>query len=190
MMQPFLDYASNAWHTNFYKNLKTRLQAAQNKCIRFCLKLGDKNSITVKEIEHIKCLPIKLVPHHGINLDKSLKASASLNAFKHNIRTTIFGRDIKKSDRNNNFTTIYISIVSRSISIFCYFKLFAIFLIFSFSKEITMKIRLLQLSFCHPSHNFTFIYFLVFLVKLYILNSFLISKYFYGELNLCTHLPA
>ena len=47
MIQPFLDYASNAWHPNFYKNLKTRLQTAQNKCITFCLKLGNKKCITV-----------------------------------------------------------------------------------------------------------------------------------------------
>ena len=34
------------------------LQAAQNKCIRFCLKLGDRKSITVKEFEKINWLPI------------------------------------------------------------------------------------------------------------------------------------
>ena len=47
MIQPFFDYACNTWHPNLNKNLKTRLQAAQNKCIRFCLKLGDRKSITV-----------------------------------------------------------------------------------------------------------------------------------------------
>ena len=47
MIQPFFDYACNAWYPNLNKNLKTRLQAAQNKCIRFCLKLGDRKSITV-----------------------------------------------------------------------------------------------------------------------------------------------
>ena len=31
------------------KALKTRLQSAQNKCVRFCLKLGDRKRITVKE---------------------------------------------------------------------------------------------------------------------------------------------
>ena len=67
---------------------------------------------------YYSCLPVNLVRHHGINLDKSLKASASLNTFKHNVRATIFGRDIKTSNRNNNFTTNYISIVSRSLLIF------------------------------------------------------------------------
>ena len=45
MAQPSFDYACNAWYTNLNKNLKTRVQAAQNKCIRFCLKLGDRKSI-------------------------------------------------------------------------------------------------------------------------------------------------
>ena len=55
MIQPFFDYACNAWYPNLNKNLKTRLEAAQNKCIRFCLKLGDGKSITVKEFEKINC---------------------------------------------------------------------------------------------------------------------------------------
>ena len=31
------------------KNVKTHLQAAQNKCIRFCLKPGNSKSITLKK---------------------------------------------------------------------------------------------------------------------------------------------
>ena len=58
MIQPFFDYACNAWYPNLNKNLKTRLQTAQNKCIRFCLKLGDRKSITVKQFEKINWLPI------------------------------------------------------------------------------------------------------------------------------------
>ena len=63
MIQPFFDYACNAWYPNLNKNLKTRLEAAQNKCIRFCLKLGDRKSITVKEFEKINWLPI----HERVN---------------------------------------------------------------------------------------------------------------------------
>ena len=36
------------------KALKTRLQAAQNECVRFCLKLGDRKRITVKELKKNK----------------------------------------------------------------------------------------------------------------------------------------
>ena len=59
MIQPFFDYACNAWYLNLNKNLKTRLQAAQNECIRFCLKLGDRISVTVKEFEKINWFPIQ-----------------------------------------------------------------------------------------------------------------------------------
>ena len=45
------------------KNLKTRLQAAQNKCIWFCLKLGDRKSITDKTFEKINWLAI----HESVN---------------------------------------------------------------------------------------------------------------------------
>ena len=38
---------------------KKRLQAAQNKCIRFCLKLGDRASIKSNEFEKINWLPIQ-----------------------------------------------------------------------------------------------------------------------------------
>ena len=39
------------------------LEAAQNTCNRFCLKLGDRKSITVKEFEKINWLPI----HKSVN---------------------------------------------------------------------------------------------------------------------------
>ena len=58
MIQPFFDYACNAWYPNINKKLKTRLQAAQNKCIRFCLKLDDRHSITSKQFERINWLPV------------------------------------------------------------------------------------------------------------------------------------
>ena len=38
--------------------MKTRLQAAQNKCMRFCLKLNDRSSIKFKDFEKINGLPI------------------------------------------------------------------------------------------------------------------------------------
>ena len=51
MIQPFFDYARNSWYSNLSKSLKTCLPAAQNKCIRFCLKLGDRTSIKIIEFE-------------------------------------------------------------------------------------------------------------------------------------------
>ena len=58
MVQPFFDYACNAWYPNINRNL----QAAQNKCIRFCMKL-DNFSFAVKEFEKINWLLI----HERVN---------------------------------------------------------------------------------------------------------------------------
>ena len=62
MIQPFFVYACNAWYPNLNKNLKIRLQAAQNKCIKFCLKLGDRKKY-YSIIEKINWLPI----HERVN---------------------------------------------------------------------------------------------------------------------------
>ena len=58
MIQPFFDYACNAWYHKLNKNLKIRLRVAQNKYIRFCLKLGDRTSIKINEFEKVYWLPI------------------------------------------------------------------------------------------------------------------------------------
>ena len=61
IVQPFFDHACNAWYPNPYPNPWYPFQTltAQNKCIRFCLKLGDRTSIKVKEFEEINWLPIQ-----------------------------------------------------------------------------------------------------------------------------------
>ena len=41
-MQPLFDYACTAWLPNLSKKLRLRLQATQNKCIRFCLQLDNE----------------------------------------------------------------------------------------------------------------------------------------------------
>ena len=58
MIQPFFNYACNVWYCNLNKNLKNRLQPAQNKCIRFCLKLGDRIGIKINEFDKINWLPV------------------------------------------------------------------------------------------------------------------------------------
>ena len=58
MIQPFFDYACNAWYPNIDKKLKMRLQAAQNKCIRFCLKFNARSSIKSEDFEKINWPPI------------------------------------------------------------------------------------------------------------------------------------
>ena len=63
MIQLFFDYVCNGWPPYLSKNLKTRLQVAQHKCIRFCLKLSARKSIIVKERKKINWLPI----HKSVN---------------------------------------------------------------------------------------------------------------------------
>ena len=58
LIQPHFDYASSAWYPNLSKGLKTKLQTAQNKCIRFCLYLGNREGIRFKHFKEINWLPI------------------------------------------------------------------------------------------------------------------------------------
>ena len=50
------DPTCNAWYPNINKKLKMRLQAAQNECIRFCLKSNDGSSTKSKDFEKINWL--------------------------------------------------------------------------------------------------------------------------------------
>ena len=49
LTQPLFAYVCTAWFSNVSKRLKLRLQALQNKCMRFCLQLGKRPKIRVKE---------------------------------------------------------------------------------------------------------------------------------------------
>ena len=45
LIQPHFDYACSAWYNNLNRNLTTKLQIAQNKCIRFCLGLDNRTRV-------------------------------------------------------------------------------------------------------------------------------------------------
>ena len=49
LIQPLFDYDCTGWFSNLSKRLKIRLQASQNKCIRFCLQLDKTSKIRLKE---------------------------------------------------------------------------------------------------------------------------------------------
>ena len=51
IIQPHFDYASSAWYPNLNNNLKSKLQIAQNKCIRFCLYLENREGIRYKHLK-------------------------------------------------------------------------------------------------------------------------------------------
>ena len=49
LVQPLFDYACTAWFPNLSKKLRLKLQATQNKWIRFCLQLDKMSRIYVNE---------------------------------------------------------------------------------------------------------------------------------------------
>ena len=59
LIQPHYDYACSAWYPNLNKRLSKKIQISQNKCIRYCLGLGNRAHIGVKEFEKINWLPSK-----------------------------------------------------------------------------------------------------------------------------------
>ena len=53
-----IDYASIKWYPNLTKKLKDKLQVAQNKCIKFCLKLQCREHISNEHFHKLNWLPI------------------------------------------------------------------------------------------------------------------------------------
>ena len=58
LIQPHFDYACCSWYSNLNKKLKDKLQVLQNKCITFCLHLGNQDHIGLEEFQSIKWLPV------------------------------------------------------------------------------------------------------------------------------------
>ena len=58
IIQPHFDYGCSAWYPYLNKSLKKKLQTLQNKCIRFCLNLNNRDHIGLTEFEKINWLPI------------------------------------------------------------------------------------------------------------------------------------
>ena len=58
IIQPHFDYASSAWYLNLGKGSKNKLQIAQNKCIHYCLYLGNWEGIRHSHFKEINWLPI------------------------------------------------------------------------------------------------------------------------------------
>ena len=59
LIQPHFDYACSAWYTNLNTKYKRKIQIMQNKCVRFCLKLGKRTHISVKEFDKLNWLPVE-----------------------------------------------------------------------------------------------------------------------------------
>ena len=59
LIQPHFDFACLAWYPNLRTNIKMKVQTCQNKCIRFCLNMGNRDHIGVNEFKKINWLPTK-----------------------------------------------------------------------------------------------------------------------------------
>ena len=59
IIQPHFDFGSAAWYPNLTKKLKKKLVVAQNKCIRFCLKSGNRTHVGYREFEQMNWLPVE-----------------------------------------------------------------------------------------------------------------------------------
>ena len=58
MIQPHYDYACNSWYPLLTQNFKNKLQVSQNRCIRFCLMLNNRDRIDKTRFEEINWLPV------------------------------------------------------------------------------------------------------------------------------------
>ena len=58
IIQPHFDYACIAWFPNLNKSIRKKLQTFQNKCIRFCLQLGNRTHIGIDEFKEINWLNV------------------------------------------------------------------------------------------------------------------------------------
>ena len=59
LIQPHFDYGCTSWYPLLSNGLKTKLQIAQNKCIRFCLELPPCGHINPSNFKKIYWLPVE-----------------------------------------------------------------------------------------------------------------------------------
>ena len=57
LIQPHFDFACSAWYPGLDQKLSKKIQTTQNKCIRFCLGLHDREHVGIKEFKEINWLP-------------------------------------------------------------------------------------------------------------------------------------
>ena len=58
LIQPHFDFASSAWYPNLTQKISNKIQTTQNKCIRFCLQMGNREHVGSAEFEKINWLPV------------------------------------------------------------------------------------------------------------------------------------
>ena len=66
IIQPHFDYVCSSWFLNLNKKLKLKLQASQNKCIKFCLHLENRHRVVYENFKKINWLPVEDRVHQCI----------------------------------------------------------------------------------------------------------------------------
>ena len=59
LIQPHFVFGNLAWYANLNKKHKRKLQTCQNKCIRFCLGMGNRDHFGAAEFKKINWLPTR-----------------------------------------------------------------------------------------------------------------------------------
>ena len=100
LIQSHFDFACIAWYQNLTQGLKDKLQIAQNKCIRYCLFLGNREGIRYKHLREINWLPVKdrvnqFVAASVYKFSKNLAPAYMADIFvkSERIRTTRFSNE-------------------------------------------------------------------------------------------------
>ena len=102
LIQPHFDYACLSWFPNLTKSLSSKIQFAQNKCIRFCLNLDNQCHIGKKELLEINWLRIP----ERIHQKTCVSAYKSFNGICPSYMSKIFiPNKVVRNTRNsaNNF---------------------------------------------------------------------------------------
>ena len=76
IIQPHFDYACSSWYINLKLIFKKKVQACQNKCIRFCMQKGNMYHISFNEFEEMNWL----------NVDSRVTQIIVCNVFKGVVR--------------------------------------------------------------------------------------------------------
>ena len=99
-LQPFLDYSCISWYSGLAKNYKHKLQTAQNKAIRFVLKLDSRCHLTQLHFSRLSWLNVKhRVDFLAMNLMfKIYYGTAPLYMANQNLVRDVHGYNTRSND--------------------------------------------------------------------------------------------
>ena len=99
IVQLHFDYACFAWNHNLNEKLKTKIQIAQNKCIRSCLKSEKRHQISSKDFESMNWFPVYKRVHQSRmswHLILSIMLVLIIWTRQNQVNWLVLGQDSKK----------------------------------------------------------------------------------------------